>query len=143
MKKLVYYLPIVFLFCFISCQNRIVAGKIYHSVSVDIRRLDYSIVKQEEEWLPNGDGQYHVQLSFANSPAADLDSLLSQMKKIGALNLPIKNVPTIMLNELDKYKQDDSQGLYLLQVDSLDYRNYSVLVIDTENKSLYFQVYIY
>lgn len=130
----------IVLICAINCANRTVGDVILKTFGIDIHNLDYSVVQQNERWMPNGDGFYFAKLSFQ---IESVDLLLAQLQQKGGKELPIDAQYTSLHKLINSYKEDGCCGLYIILIDTQDNRNYSALIFDEKTQELTVQIEVY
>lgn len=138
-KRFLVILILALIVC--SCQSRI--NKIIDSFGVDLKGIPFSIIDKEEQWYPNGDGKLFAELSFESASTEDIIAIKKQMLNKGAKELPIVNYPFIIWGDISSYCESSSRGLYVLQIDSVDTRNYSLMIYDENKKKAIIRIEIF
>lgn len=125
-----------------SCQDRI--DQICSGFGINLQQIEYNVVEKTEKWYPNGDGELFVRLSLSTSQDGELDDISSQMSDSGAIEMPmLKQHEKIMSGKGIGYVRGLDSGLYLMDIDKSDPRNYSLIVYSETKRELAIQVVVY
>lgn len=123
----------IVLFVSISCQRSVqwtVKG-----FGVDLSGIEYSVLEMDDEWLPNGDGNCFIRMQLNCSSMEQESKIREQIVQNGGRVLPLVEPYSYSHVRLNPYK-GHHKGLYILHVDSVDVRDYSVLIYDELAKEL-------
>ena len=128
--------------CFCSCQDRV--GRICDRFGINLQRIHYKVVEKTDNWYPNSDGEFFVRLSFPLALKEELNDVSNQMKNAGAIAMPmlVQHSKRISGKNAQFVKNLDT-GLYLIDVDKSDSRNYTIIVFDEVRKELVIQTIVY
>lgn len=130
------------LLCLCSCQDRI--DRICSHFGVNLQRTHYDVVEKTDKWHPNGDSELFVRLSFPSAHEDELNDILSQMKNSGAIEMPMLSQHSkLMSGKSVQYIRGLDTGLYLIDVDKNDSRNYNLIVFNEPKKELVIQTIVY
>ena len=121
-----------------SCQGRV--ESVYGNMGMDLRNIKYTVVESNEQWMPNGDGEFYARLSFSSASDEAIEDFKRQMLDNGAKELPVANQPTILLGRLEPYREPFHKGYYIIKLDSNDTRNYELLIFDEETEESIIQI---
>ncbi len=128
--------------CLSSCQDRI--DHICSGFGINLQQIEYKVVEKTEKWYPNGDGELFILLSFPTAQDSELNDISSQMSDSGAIEMPmLKQHKKIMSGKGIGYVRGLDSGLYLIDIDKSDPRNYSLIVYSETKKELAIQVVVY
>lgn len=128
--------------CLCSCQERV--SRICSSFGINLQQVQYQVVEKTENWYPNVDGELFVRLSFASTQEDELNYISSQMKTSGAIEMPILTQHEKLISgKGTNYVKSLDTGLYLLDVDKSDPRNYSLIIYNKAKKELVIQTIVY
>lgn len=128
--------------CLCSCQDRI--SIICSHFGINLQRTHYIIEEKTDKWYPNGDGELFVRISFPTAQDKELNYILNQMKIAGALHMPmLSQHKKLMSGRGVNYVNNLDMGLYLIDVDNSDSRNYSLIVYNEMEKELVIQAIVY
>lgn len=122
----------------ISCSRSI--NRTIGLFGIDSSSLVYSIVEQDEYWFPNGDGHFYCRLSYKPSSEGDIYLFKEQMMMKGAQALPIND--SLYLNYLQSYRNTTNKGIYIIQIDTIDSRDFSAIVLDETKKEIIILIYL-
>lgn len=137
-----FVIVLLLVFCSCSCQDRM--SLICSRFGINLQRLRFDVVEKSEHWYPNGDGELFVRLSVASVPEDKLNEISNQMTSSGAIELPMLNQHAILMSgECANYVRHLDTGLYLIDVDRDDTRNYSLIVYNKAKKELIIQMIVY
>ncbi len=115
----------------------------YSSMGLDLRNIKYTVVERNEQWLPNGDGEFYARLSFSAASEEAVDDFIRQMLDNGANELPVTAQSTALLKSLESYREPFHKGYYIIKLDSTDTRNYNLLIFDEETKESIIQIEVF
>lgn len=140
LSRFILILSLVLYFC--SCQNRISLS--CANFGVNLQRIHFKVVEKAENWYPNGDGEFFVRLSLSSAQEDELKNLLNQMNVSGAIKMPmLSQHEKLMSGKGAKYVKNLDTGLYLIDVDKSDSRNYSLIIYNEAKKELVIQTIVY
>jgi len=102
---------------------------------VNVRGLKYSAIDHIDRWSPNGDGEYYLRVDLDTTQVERIEQLKLQMLENGAKILPIKE--NGIVGRIHQYRGNcHCKGLYILNINSNDRRDYSALILDEINHEL-------
>lgn len=135
MNRFFFIIAISFLLLIYSCHRSI--DRTIRLFGINLCPYNYTIIDKYERWAPNGDGELYAIISLNKIKARDLRKLKNQMISNGARSLPIKECETVYSSKVKQYVVDNTlSGLYIIQVDKYDNRDYNLLVYDEEKQHL-------
>ena len=143
-NKNIALLRVVSMLCLVlsSCQDRI--DHICSGFGINLQQIEYNVVEKTEKWYPNGDGELFILLSFPTAQDGELNDISSQMSDSGAIEMPmLKQHKKIMSGKGIGYVRGLDSGLYLMDIDKSDSRNYSLIVYNEAKKELAIQIIVY
>ena len=132
-----------FVLCLCSCQQYRVCC-ICARFGVNLRGIPFKVVEKTEHWCPNGDGDLFVRVSFPSAQEDELNHISSQMRISGALEMPmLTQHKKLMSGKGANYVKCLDTGLYLIDIDESDSRNYSLIIYNEARKELVLQTMVY
>lgn len=119
---------VILTLCIVSCKRSI--PRTISLFGVDVRGLNYSIIDQIDSWCPNGDGEYYLRADLDTTQVERIEQLKLRMLENGAKKLPIEE--NSIVGRINQYRRDNGpgKGLYILNIDSKDNRDYRTLIFD-------------
>lgn len=142
LKAMVSVLLVSLVLCTSCSQDRISGICAHHGIN--LQRTHFKVVEKSEQWCPNGDGELFVRLSLSSTQKDRLNNIISQMKNSGAIEMPMLNQHAKVLSgKSANYVERLETGLYLIDVNKRDPRNYDLIVYDEAKKELIIQIVVY
>lgn len=125
-----------------SCQDRV--GRICSHFGINVQQIHYAVVEKTENWYPNGDGELFIKLSIPSVHEDELNYIASQMKASGAIEMPMLNPHAkLITGKSINYVKSIDSGLYLIDIDKSDSRNYCLIVYNRDKRELVLQTIVY
>ena len=131
-KKLgiIFTIGVIILGIVVYANHKIERSWIEGEFGVNMSNMNIDEKYREEEWVPNGDGEKTIILTYDQ-----LDSSVTKLNKLPIKDdLPPNGIPEQFLNI--------TNGYYKYIVDENDDRDFGILIVDTTRKEIciYYQI---
>lgn len=133
---------LISVFVFTSCMRSM--RLTFQLFGLDISSIHYTVIEREEEWIPNGDGQFFFRASIKDMGEKERQEFKNRLINNGAAPLPV--IEDVFLAIPSKYKDKTSSslspcGLYILIPDKRMKYDYSLFIYDESNQEIIIQVF--
>lgn len=126
----IFIIACVIVMIILLMPNKLEYYRFEQDFKVDMSNIDIDEKFRKEEWLPNGDGEKIIILTY--------NQLNNSFKKLNKLpikeDLPPNGIPKRFLNI--------TNGYYKYIIDENDNRNFGIIIVDLKNKEIciYYQI---
>lgn len=137
------FFPLILLAATLSCHSLSIPKRINVAFGIDIRDIEYSIIEEDEYWIPfNGNGHWYICLSLNSLSFSDEELIQKQMIGKGGIPLPSNETYTVLPDQnlkpyfkpySDTYKY---RGMYILNHTSSDPHDFELFIFDVTNKRI-------
>lgn len=106
-------------------------SRLKQQFNIDISNRTYSIGTTSEQWLPNGDGHYYVEIIFDRKENIKNELIANHFK-------PLPITDDIPRSEFSMNWEEVNKGYYRFGLLDSDPRNIKIAVYDSNKNKLYF-----
>ena len=106
-------------------------SRLKQQFNIDISNREYSIGATSEQWLPNGDGHYYVEIILDREENIKNDLIANLFK-------PLPITDDVPRSEFSMNWEEVDKGYYRFGLLDSDDRNFKIAVYDSNKNKIYF-----